>query len=352
MTDRQELMIVKEIDAPTMFVENGLDPLLKKIKAAVEGIVPVLTTAKGRKEIASRARWISRSKVVIDKTGKEYVAALKEQIKPVDAERKRARTVLDKLRDEVRQPLTDWEEEETRKAEIEATRIEEIKEKIKNISEFEISGSTVSQIKKSIKALSEFDLAESIFQEFTSKAEEAHDAKMKELKNALMIAEERKAIEDERKRLEKEKELIAQKERDRKIKEKAAEDARLKAERDSQEAADKLREEKIKAELEVERLEQEKKEKAWQAERELEEAEETARREKQEAVEAEKRRAEEEQQRKEEAKKIREADTEHRRVINRKIISLLVECDLSEKKAISVLTKIIKEGKALLTINY
>ena len=362
MTDKKDLLIVEKIDAATVFVENGLSPLIEKIKAEVEGIVPIMGTTKGRKEIASRARWVAKNKVFIDNAGKEYVAGLKAKIKPVDAERKRVREILDKLRDEVRQPLTEWEEEEARKIEIEAARIAGINEKIDRISEFEAQGdagvpiplptATASQIERGIEYFSKCDLTEEVFQELLPKAQETHSAKMEELKNALALTQEKETLAAERAKLEAEKEAIAQKERDKEIAEKAAQRAKETAERKAEKAADKLKEDKIKADLEIKRLEEEKEEKARQVEKDLREAEEKAEREKIAAIEAEKERAEKERLEKEEIQRARAADVEHRRRINRQVIKLFAGCGLEKEKAIEVLTAIIKNGQEFITIKY
>src|SRR5690606_16760256 len=80
-----------------------------QIKAQVGSVVSDVTTAKGRKEIASLAYKVAQSKAAIDAEGKK----LKEQYtvitSKIDADRKIARDQLDAERDRIRQPLTDWE---------------------------------------------------------------------------------------------------------------------------------------------------------------------------------------------------------------------------------------------------
>lgn len=113
---------MKEIVIPTanklaaFTAEKGLDPYLKIIKDEVDSFVPDLTTAKGRKAIASLAAQVRSSKVALDKSGKTLVDELKKQPKLVDAERKRMRDRCDELAIEARKPLTDWEDEQKRVA--------------------------------------------------------------------------------------------------------------------------------------------------------------------------------------------------------------------------------------------
>lgn len=104
-----ELIVVEKLNALDVFQNNGLDPVLKEIEQRAKTLIYDLSTEKGRKEIASMAYAIARSKTAIDDIGKDLVADWKEKSKKVDNERKRARDFLDALKDEIRQPLTQWE---------------------------------------------------------------------------------------------------------------------------------------------------------------------------------------------------------------------------------------------------
>ena len=95
-----ELINVEEINAIQLFQESGLDPLLESITKEVKSFVPDISTDKGRKEVASLAMKVAKSKTYLDKCGKDYVAQLKELPKVIDAERRRMRDYLDNLKDE------------------------------------------------------------------------------------------------------------------------------------------------------------------------------------------------------------------------------------------------------------
>lgn len=112
MSDLAIIEIVPEM-APSIYVENGLDAFLEKIRAEVNE-VPDLSTAKGRARVASLAAQVSRSKTAVEKPGRDYLKRLKEQPKVVEAELRRFTTEFDNLRDEVRRPLTEWEAEQQR----------------------------------------------------------------------------------------------------------------------------------------------------------------------------------------------------------------------------------------------
>jgi hypothetical protein len=113
------LLSPEEVQPAIVFGKKGaLDPLLDRIKKWANSIVTDVSTARGRKEVASRAYRISQAKVVLDNAGKAYIKAEKDRIKAVDIDRKRARDTLVLLRDDIRRPLTEWEAAEAaRKAE-------------------------------------------------------------------------------------------------------------------------------------------------------------------------------------------------------------------------------------------
>ena len=118
-----ELVALKDLKAVEVFKEGGVKPLIDLVREELSSEVPDVSTDKGRKRIASRAHLASKSKTALDKMGKDLADQLNAKLKPINAERKIARDELDKIRDETRQPLTDWENEQ---AEIEAAKQAEI----------------------------------------------------------------------------------------------------------------------------------------------------------------------------------------------------------------------------------
>jgi len=113
------------LDKPErLFVEAELSKLLARIRTATSSVVADVSTAEGRATLKSLAYKIARSKTAIDDAGKALVADLKAQSGKIDALRKHARDDLDSLKDEVRAPLTAWEEEQARIEREELERIE------------------------------------------------------------------------------------------------------------------------------------------------------------------------------------------------------------------------------------
>lgn len=122
MSEVTDLVVIEKANAMTVFQSaDQIEEILQKVEREVMSFVPDITTAKGRKEIASLAYKVAQTKTYLDGLGKDLVAELKEIPKLIDANRKTVRDRLDELKARARQPLTDYEEEQARiKAEEEA----------------------------------------------------------------------------------------------------------------------------------------------------------------------------------------------------------------------------------------
>lgn len=107
-----DLVVVEKLNAIELFTGDAMDPLIAQIRAIVDKHVPDVSTDKGRKEVASLARRVASSKVILDDLGKSLVADWKEKAKRVDIVRKKMRDDLDALRDTARLPLTQYELQE------------------------------------------------------------------------------------------------------------------------------------------------------------------------------------------------------------------------------------------------
>lgn len=311
----KELVVIEPATALDLFtapdkVQVLLSGIREKALAEQALLDTDLSKAKNRDAIKSLAYKVTQSKTYIDKAGKAVVDELKELPKKVDASRKQCRDELDALSEEIRQPVTAWEDAE--KARVAAEEL-------------------VKQIER--------DHEEAL------QMNELHDL--------------RKA-EEERKRIEHENE----------IKRQAAEQARIeaeqKAQRDREAAELKAKQEREAAELkarqEVEaaaKREREAREAQERAEREKQEAIAKAEREKLAAVEAERRKAEEaerarlaeiERQKQEELK--RQADTVHRAKVNNQAMQDLIAAGIPEDCAKACIIAIAKGSVSSVKINY
>lgn len=97
-----------------------------KVKGECDKLEIDLTTATGRAKIAAQAYKVTRSKTAIDAAGKLLNEAARQQIDAVDAQRRKIRTELDALAEEVRKPLTEWEAADDDRKVAAATQILEI----------------------------------------------------------------------------------------------------------------------------------------------------------------------------------------------------------------------------------
>lgn len=229
--EEKALIAVEKLDVAVVFSESGMIKLLEEIETKAISHVPDITSEQGRKDIASLAYKVTRSKTLIDDLGKEVVSDWKKKAKTIDGHRKIARDFLDNLKDKVRQPLTEWEAAEAIiKKEEDAIEKEKINKKITALFSVGVN-------------LPFFDVAMLSDAEYftmfaTAKAK--HDAEQ------LRIAKEESARKVEAKRLEK----IAE--------EQKAEAERLKKVQEAQEAETRKKLATQEAKLEGIRIEQEK----------------------------------------------------------------------------------------------
>ena len=286
------LVTIKPNTVLQVFTEGGhIDPILQAIADEVRKFKADPYTEKGRKEIASMAFKVARTKTYLDGLGKDLVADMKELPKKVDASRKVVRDFLDALKDEVRQPLDQWEAEQER---IAAER----------------------KAKEDAEAL-----AKEI--EFTHEIALLLNADYDHKKVEAAAAAEQARLERED-QLRREGEARARQEAQER--EQAAKDAQERAERQQAEAEERAKDAEARA---------------AQAKKEADDRAEQA------AVEAQQReraRAEAVARAEAEAKAAKERDMEHRRKINGAILAAIVATGIPEDQA-KELVKAMAQGK-------
>ncbi|EIV7919148.1 hypothetical protein MA307_000404 [Klebsiella pneumoniae] len=315
MSEIMDLVVIEKKNAMAVFTNNDqLDPLIEAIEKEARSLVPDVTTKKGRDAIASMAHKVARSKTYIDNAGKDLVAELKALPKQIDESRRVVRDRLDALKDEVRRPLTEWEEEQERiKAE------------------------------EAMNALHAEALAmnEEFDRQLAARIESDHEIALL-MNDAFDREQADKAAEAERQRIAHEEEIK------RLAAAAAAREVEQRAQREREEAA--LREAALKAQAE-------------QAERDRIAAEQKAEADKQAAIEAERRKAQEEadrvrceaeqreqarlaeEKRKADEQARREADVKHRKTVGTDIVKALVaNTSITRDQAIEVLTA-VKDGR-------
>ena len=89
-------------DTPVLIAAYGdptaMDALLARIETDALALAPDLTTAASRKEIASLAFKVARSKTALDKIGADLIEDARKHVDAVNATRKTARDRLDALK--------------------------------------------------------------------------------------------------------------------------------------------------------------------------------------------------------------------------------------------------------------
>ncbi|WP_374741023.1 hypothetical protein AAHX96_20270 [Klebsiella variicola subsp. variicola] len=314
MSEIMDLVVIEKKNAMAVFTNNDqLDPLIEAIEKEARSLVPDVTTKKGRDAIASMAHKVARSKTYIDNAGKDLVAELKALPKQIDESRRVVRERLDALKDEVRRPLTEWEEEQER------IKAEE------------------AMLALHVEALA---MNEENDRQLAARIESDHEMALL-MNDAFDREQADKAAEAERQRIAHEEEIK------RLAAAAAAREVEQRAQREREEAA--LREAALKAQAE-------------QAERDRIAAEQKAEADKQAAIEAERRKAQEEadrvrreaeqreqarlaeEKRKADEQARREADVKHRKTVGTDIVKALVaNTSITRDQAIEVLTA-IKDG--------
>lgn len=156
------------------------DQFYEAIKAETDKLVPDLTTERGRAAIASMAFKVAKTKTAIDAAGKTLKEEAQDTVTKVDAARKLIRDRLDALKDEVRKPLTEWEEAEE-------ARVENCKATIRHIEECGrgfIGGAQHSYVIL-LRELEEKVVIDGTFGEFEAEAVKARDAALERIKEAM-----------------------------------------------------------------------------------------------------------------------------------------------------------------------
>jgi colicin import membrane protein len=326
----------REVVAADVFKPGGIDAMLNEIAARAKAYRPDVSTATGRKEIASIAYKVAQSKTLLDGMGKDLVAGWKRQASLVDEERRKARDFLDALKEEVRAPLTAYEQaEEARLAEHEAA-IAAIREN----PDFYTTPQPSADFARRLEYLRAYPQRN--WQEFERRALDAIAAEIALAERAHAAAVAREAEQAELARLRAEAEEAA---RQKAEQERAERDERIAAE-----AAEAARKEaEARAAAEMERVEQEKaaaearaQEADARAERQRIEGEQRAERERAAAVETERRRVAAEKAAEDAENARRAADRAHKGRINSAILAALMERGFGDEQSRALIAAMAK----------
>ncbi|WLG43278.1 hypothetical protein [Pseudomonas sp. FP1740] len=219
---------ISEANAPAIYVKDGLKPFLHAVKEEVSSQVPDLSTAKGRDRIASLAAKVSKSKVAVEKPGREYLKRLKEMPRVVEAELREFVDAMDALRDETRKPLTEWEAAETARKDKHVDAVQAIHDFCADLTDV-----SAAVLLESITSVESVQMGEH-WEEFETEAARAKESTLAKLRAALSTRQQYEAEQAELVRLRAEAEAQAQRDREAAIASAAAEQARIEAEQRAQ----------------------------------------------------------------------------------------------------------------------
>ena len=331
-------------------VDGGAQSLFDRIAEQARSIVPDLSTDNGRKAIASMARKVASSKTAFDAHGKELKEQYTAITSKIDADRKLFRDQCDALRDEIRKPLTDWENADKQ-------RIIDIEVRINGLKQ-QFGSSLSVDIQNDIDRIQDIEIDDS-FMEFQDKAKLQKYETIELLSKLLSEAKEAEAKQAELEALR----IAEQKRLQREHEERIAREATEKAQREAEEKArierERVQKEKDEAEQREEKLKHESEQalirEAQLKQKAIDDAKQ-AEINKQKAVEAERKRIEFERLAKEELerkeKEAREKDQDHKRSINQSIIMELSKLGIDEEKSKELILAIYRNQIPNIKIAY
>lgn len=308
--------------------EKTYSEFYARMKAECDEFEPDLSTVTSRAKISAQAYKVTRTKTAIDAAGKKLNEDARAQINAVDASRRKIRDELDALAEEVRRPLTEWEEAEKARA----AKVKEIRENVIGLGNSS-PHETPQDIRDRLDQLAEIILSGDILGDEYADIVADRDASLAHLRAHLERAVKAEEDAAELARLRAEQEAREQAEREAKEKAEREESERIARERVEAEykanverEAEKARQAEIlKAKAEQERIEREAAERVAKAEAE-------AKRVKEDAERAERERlAKIEQTQREERE--RQEDREHRGKIMREAKEAIMALGPDEEMA-------------------
>lgn len=338
-----DLVKLEDNKVLSLFSSGGLDSILSEIENKVNEFIPDLSSERGRKEIASMAYKVSRSKTIIENLGKKLIEEEKKKIDKVNAERKKSRDFLDSLKEKIRKPLTDFENKEKE-------RVDKIKSRISTIEAFDLVDryTNSEDVRCSIEELCDLEINGTEFQEYTVQASKIKEKSLSSLRDKFSVLIKQEQEQEELEKLRKEKAEREQKEREERIAKEAAE----KAEKEKQQAIKEKEEAEKRAEAEKKQREEQEKQRIENEKKREQEHKEQLEREKKLAAENERKRIEAEKKQREEAEKSRQDDIEHRKKINNKLLASFSSVGISEESGKALISKIVKREINNIKITY
>ncbi len=221
---------------------KNIEAMIAKVEARARSETHDVTTEEGRKGIASLARKVSRSKTAMQAIGDPLAKEAREKWDALNVHRREVVERLDKLRDEVKQPLTDWRAAEE-------ARFAAHNDRLEALGAFKDYTATLGsdQIQKAIDTLDVVEISEK-WEEFEVEAADTKGLSLAHLRRILAGSQEAEAREAELEELRREKI-----EREAADQRRRADEAMKRRELIAAEAATKAAEAKAATDIEAER---------------------------------------------------------------------------------------------------
>jgi len=371
------LAIVQKFTPAIIFMPGGGNPIIEEIKNLVADFEPDLTTEKGRKDISSMAYKIARAKTRLEEMRKAENKELQDRINATNAEGKRINEAVQQIQDDVRKPLTEWEN--ANEARIEGHRqalanleavassaisrwdvmpFEELQFLLKQTQEYTRQWEEFSYKAKSIQERSISTISDMLEKRIKYDAEQAEIVRIK-TEEAARIQKEReeqiarKAAEDARKEAEFQAETLRKQAEEEVAKKMAEQERKAREEMEAAVLRERQAEEEIHASLRREKDALEAKERAERFQKEAEEkatrdiieAEIRAKEQAELAVKIERERIEAQARIKADEEAKRQADEQHRQKIHFEIATALRDINTNSLDAAKLIVIAIADGK-------
>lgn len=341
-----------------LFKPEIINPILDVIEKHVRSIPVDISTDKGRKECIALAGKVCKSKTFIESSRKKHLEDIQKIVKTVNSSSNASQARLQKLQDDTRKPVTDWEDiEKTRVAALEAELAE-----ITNAGQITGLQWQVLSIESMKDRMHDIDSTATDWQEYGQRAKLAMQTASAQIKVAIAQREKYDAEQFELEQLRTEARERAAKDEDARIEKEAKERAEAyaaqmvkqaeeKAERDRKAESDRasaelLRVENEKRDAEARALQavEDAKASAVKAESDRLAAEQKAKQDQEAAIQRERERVENANRAEAAAIAAREADKKHRGIIYRDILKVLRGTGLDESTGYKII-ELIATGK-------
>ena len=326
MTKETELAIYDQNKFVEIFTEKTGDSFIEKLEKEVADFQKTsdMSSKEGRKAIRSYSYELSQHKAPLKKAKLQITEEVRNTITALNLEENSLLDRIQELQDEVRKPLTDFENKEKKRIEVRRNRIEAMETIL-------VDANCGESINQAIDKLQELMNFKDDWGVFTKKAEDTFLKMSNFYKNMASVNLKREAEQAELEKLRKEKEEKEKKEREEQIIRETEENIRRVEREKAEKVAKEAEEQRYRLEAEKKAAEQAKidaenriVEVAKRAREEKEHAKNRAKAVQEEAIRLERARAEAQRQKEIDEEKARAQNLEHKTKIYKEIIAALL----------------------------